>query len=70
MVVGFFGKGYHSPGDVSKGKVKETSAWAKRPYWCGHLCAVFEPGVDTETGAWIQHCSRDTSSAGVCYGLW
>lgn len=64
-----FGEEYHLPGDISNGKVKETSAQSKQPYWCGRLCAVFSSGVNTETRSWIQRCSRDTSSAGVCFGL-
>lgn len=65
----FSGEEYNLPGDVSKGKVKGMSVQSKWLYWCGHLRAVFCSGVDTETSTRIQHCSRDSSSAGVCFGL-
>lgn len=57
------------PGDEGRGKAKEASAPSKWLCCCGHLCTLFSSGIDNKTRAWIQHCSRDTSYAGVCFGL-
>lgn len=40
----------------------------KRSPWGGRLRAVFQSGIGTEPRVWVQHCSCDTSYAGVCFG--